>query len=186
MFKHFQNYYWKAGKPYGLGVVDPIQAPYSYRIVVDPYYKRFSIEKYRYAGFEKIVYDSLLLDFRHLTLKDQMAWQREVLKEENDQSVCLLRNQEDRAVLMEILTFEQNQCRTCLTSSAHGIPLALHRMYYRSLQDPFDGVILYDLEGRPVMMKTYETDPQTGEFTILLSEEWNMQTPPALVQQCLS
>lgn len=186
MFKHFQDYYWKEGKPYGRQIVDPAHASISYKIVVDPYYKRFSIEKYRYASFEKVVYDSLLLDFRHLTLKDQMAWQREVLKEEGDRTICLLRNQEDRVVLIETLTFENNQCKTCLTSSVHGIPLALHRMYYRCLQDPFDGVVLYDLEGHPVMIKTYETDPQTEEFTNLLNEEWNMQNPHPLLQQCLS
>jgi hypothetical protein len=175
MFKHFQNYYWKDGKPYGVEVVIPSQAPSSYKIVVDPYYKRFSIEKYRYAFFEKIIYDSILLDFRHLTLKDQIAWEREILKDDPEQSICLLRNQDDRCVLMETLTFEGNQCRSCLTSSIHGIPLSIHRMYYRCLKDHFDGVILYDLEERPVMIKTYETNPQTGEFTNLLTEEWDMQ-----------
>ncbi len=185
MFKYFQNYYWKGGKPYGSEIVDPAQSLFSYKIVVDPYYKRFSIEKYHYSSFEKTIYDSLLLDFRHLTLKDQMAWQREIVKDEEDQSICLLRNQEDRVVLIETLTFEHHQCRTCLTSSVHGIPLSLHRMYYRDLQDPFDGVVLYDGEGRPVMIKTYETDLLTKEFTNLLSEEWNMQTPSPLLQQCL-
>ena len=48
-------------------------------------------------------------------------------------------------------------------------------MYYRRFHDSFDGVILYDIEERPVMMKTYEVDPLTGEFTNLLAEEWNMQ-----------
>lgn len=178
MFKYFQDYYWKAGKPYGVEAVDPFQASSSYKIVADPYYKRISIEKYRYTFFDKIIYDSFLLDFRHLTLKDQIAWERETLKEEKDRSICLLRNQDDRGVLMETLTFEHNQCRSCSTSSVHGIPLSIHRMYYRSLTDSFDGVVLYDVEERPVMMKTYETNPQTGEFTDLLSEEWNMQTLP--------
>lgn len=184
MFKHFQDYYWKGGKPYGSAIVDPSQIATSYKIIVDPYYKRFSVEKYRYVYFEKVIYDSLLLDFRHLTLKDQVAWEREIVQEEKDQSICLLRNQEDRIVLVETLTFEQNQCRSCLTSSVHGIPLSTHRMYYRLLQDPFDGVVLYDMEGRPIMMKTYEIDPLSGDFTNLLSEEWNMQTPPPLIPQC--
>ncbi len=180
MFKHFQDYYWKEGKPYGSQEVEPIEAPISYKIAVDPYYKRFSIEKYQYTGFDKVIYDSCLLDFRHLTLKDQMAWQREILKEEKDLSICLLRNQDDRAILIETLSFENNQCRTCQTNSVHGIPLSIHRMYYQCLQDSFDGVILYDIEKRPVMIKVYETDRVTGEFTNLLMEDWNMQIPPAL------
>jgi hypothetical protein len=183
MFKYFQNYYWKEGKPYGKEEVDPTQASFSYKVVVDPYYKRFSIEKYRYIYFDRIIYDSYLLDFRHLTLKDQMAWQREFLKEEKDSSICLLRNQDDRAILIETLTFEHDRCRTCITSSVHGIPLAIHRMYYRRLNHPFNGVVLYDMEDRPIMMKVYEIDSLTHEFTDLLIEEWNMQTLPTLLQQ---
>lgn len=186
MFKYFQDYYWKEGKPYGSREIHPEQAPFSYKIIVDPYYKRFSIEKYQYAHFDQIIYDSCLLDFRHLTLKDQMAWQREILKEEENSSFCLLRNQEDRAILMETLIFEKEQCRVCTTSSIHGIPLAVHRMYYCHLNDPFNGVVLYDIEKRPVMMKIYEIDPSTGEFTNLLTEEWNMQQLPALLQLCLN
>lgn len=177
MFKHFQDYYWKDGKPYGrTEVVDPTLTPFSYKIIVDPYYKRFSVEKYHYAHFDKIIYDSYLLDFRHLTLKDQTAWQREVMREEKDSSHSLLRNQDDRAILSETLIFEGEQCKECTTHSIHGIPLAVHRMYYRSHHDRFDGVILYDMEKRPVMMKMYEIDLLTGEFTNLLLEEWNMQT----------
>jgi hypothetical protein len=175
MFKHFQDYYWKEGKPYGRKAVEPCLAACSYKIVVDPYYKRFSIEKYNYAHFDRVIYDSYLLDFRHLTLKDQMAWQREVVREDKDSSVCLLRNQDDRAILTETLLFEDEQCRECTTRSVHGITLCVHRMYYRSLKDRFDGVVLYDNEERPVMLKMYETDPLTGEFTNLLFEEWNMQ-----------
>lgn len=181
MFKYFRDYYWKAGKPYGREIIDPACEPVSYKIVVDPYYKRFSIEKYHTGHFDKVVYDSLLLDFRHLTQEHQLAWQREVLSEDNQQSICLLRNQEDRVILKEILCFEDHYCRSCQTHSVHGLPLAIHRMYYKSLQDPFDGVVLYDGEARPVMMKTYETDPITSEFTTLLNEEWNMQNRPALL-----
>lgn len=182
MFKYFRDYYWKAGKPYGREIVDPASLAVSYKIVVDPYYKRFSIEKYHTGHFEKVVYDSLLLDFRHLTQEHQLAWQRELLSEDMHETVCLLRNQEDRVILKETLFFEGDYCRSCQTSSVHGLPLAIHRMYYKSLQDAFDGLILYDLEERPVMMKVYETDALTGEFTTLLSEEWNMQSPHPLLQ----
>ncbi len=178
MFKYFGHYYWKEGKPYGSHEVDPIVNSISYKIITDPYHKRFSIEKYRYKTFDKVIYDSHLLDFRHLTLKDQMAWQREMLHEEENVATSLLRNQEDRALLLENLTFENNVCRACHTSSIHGIPLAIHRMYYRRLNDPFNGVILFDIEESPVMMKTYDVDPLTGEFTDLLKEEWNMLKKP--------
>lgn len=182
MFNHYHDYYWKEGKPYGGQKANPSQAPFSYKIIVDPYYKRFSIEKYQYLHFEKVIYDSCLLDFRHLTVEDQIAWQREVLQERKDVSVCLLRNQEDRAILIETLTFEKGHCRSCTISSAHGIPLSHHHMYYRNLNDSFDGVVLYDIEKHPVMLKVYETDFLTGEFTNLLIEEWNMQTLPFFLQ----
>lgn len=178
MFKHFQDYYWKEGKPYGRQEVDPTQTSCSYKVVVDPYYKRFSIEKYTYTHFDKVVYDSYLLDFRHLTLKDQMAWQREILQEDHHSFVCLLRNQDDRAILIETLLFKNEHCYECTTRSVHGITLCIHRMYYRSLQNQLDGVVLYDVEERPVMLKLYETDSLTGEFTNVLFEEWNMQTYP--------
>lgn len=186
MFKHYETYFWKDGKPYGAKETAQDGSPSSYKIVVDPYYKRFSIEKYQFAFFEKIIYDSNLLDLRHLTIKDQMAWQREVLNEEPDSSRCLLRDQNDRAILYEALTFEKELCRSCVTSSVHGVPIAVHRMYYSQLDDPFNGVVLFDIENRPVMMKVYEIDPITNEFTHLISEEWNMQNIPELIQLCLN
>ena len=61
------------GKPYGRDIIDPTVASTSYKIVSDPYFRRFSVEKYQFLQFEKVVYDSYLLDFRHLTVKDQTA-----------------------------------------------------------------------------------------------------------------
>lgn len=175
MYKHYRNYYWKKGKPCGVEETDAAATPISYKIIVDPYFKRFSIEKYQLARFDQVIYDSMLLDFRHLTLKDQIAWQREILTEEENLSVCLLRDQDDRAVLIETLTYDRNLCRSCIASTVHGVTVAIHRMYYRDQNDPFDGVILYDSEERPVMRKSYERDPKTGEFTVLIKEEWDMQ-----------
>jgi hypothetical protein len=180
MIKYFTSYYWKNGKPYGLGVVDPSQVEFSYKIVVDPYYKRFSIERYQRHHFEKMIYDSSLLDFRHLKPADQAAWQRELIQEEPDKIKYLLRNQEDRAILIETLLFENQRCRSCQLHSIHGFFLSTHHLCYTSLQDTFNGVILFDAENRPVLLKTYEIDPLTEEFTTLIQEEWNMQTLPAL------
>lgn len=184
MYKYYSDYYWKEGKPYGREAVDPSLTNFSYKIVVDPYFKRFSVEKYHFKQFDKVVYDSMLLDFRHLKLINQTAWQREMLKEEEHLSIFLLRNQDDRAILIETIHYEQQQCRWCQTHSIHGLALANHRMYYKNFNDSFDGVILFDLEDRPVLMKIYETDPQTREFTTLLSEEWNMQNLPEVLQTC--
>lgn len=178
MYKHFNDYYWKMGKPYGRKIVDPHSSETSYKIVVDPYYKRFTIEKYIYFTFEKIVYDSALLDFRHLTLGEQIAWRRELLQETDNQEITLLRNQDDRAVFIETLTFIDQHCRHCQTKSTLGIPLAEHRMYYQFMDDFFNGVVLYDMEQRPVMIKTYEIDTNTQEFTNLILEEWNIEILP--------
>lgn len=180
MHKCYRNYYWKAGKPYGQELVVP-ESPLAYKIVTDPYGKRYSIEKYREGQFESVVYDSLLLDFRHLTAANQMAWQRENLKEEETCIVCLLRNQEDRAILLETHHFDKGVCLSCDICSIHGLSLATQRLYYQSKHHPFDGVVLFDLENRPVMMKTYQVDPLSGEFTTLLTEEWDMQVLPPLL-----
>jgi hypothetical protein len=174
MILYYQDYYWRKGKPYGRHSVDPLQPFYSYKIVSDPYHKRYSIEKYRQGVFEKIIYDSIFLDFRHLNPVEQTAWSKEVLKEEQIMK-CLLRNQDDRAVILETYYFEGVFCRLCQLSSIHGFLLSNQRMYYQALKDSFNGVILYDSEDRPVMKKTYRTNLETGEFTVLLSEEWNME-----------
>jgi hypothetical protein len=178
MIKHYQSYFWRMGKPYGKGVLPP-SAECSYKIVTDPYFKRFSVEKYKKGHFDQVIYDSLLLDFRRLNPLNQMAWQKEMLKEQQDISICLLRNEEDRAVLIEKHHFEGDRCRSCTLTSIHGIFLSTHRMYYKALNDSFDGVVLFDVENRPVMMKLYEIDPATGEFSTLLKEEWNMEHPPS-------
>lgn len=171
MIKNYQDYYWKTGKPYGKGIEEH---PHYYRILTDPYGKRYSIEKYLDGAFDKIVYDSQLLDFRHLTPMHQTAWQRERLKEEGNQIHCLLRNQDDRAILFETHYFEENFCVKCEIFSIHRLLVATQRLYYQVKGESFNGVILFDLENRPVMKKTYEWDPETGEFSKLLTEEWNL------------
>jgi len=181
MHHNYRDYYWKMGKPYGREIAEPT-SKVTYKIMTDPYGKRYSIEKYRQGAFEKVVYDSLLLDFRQLTLVNQTAWQRERLKEEGDKVFCLLRNQEDRAILLETHFFADRFCYACEIFSIHGLPLATQKQYYQTRHDPFNGVALFDLEQHPVMLKTYQIDPTTGEFTVLLEENWNMQTVPSLLQ----
>jgi len=169
------------GKPYGLKIVEA-QSAKSYKIVTDAYHKRYSIEKYQQGQFETVIYDSSLLDFRHLKPVDQLAWNRECLKEDNQSAVYILRNQDDRAILIETQLFEKNWCRSCEIRSVHGIPLSTHQMFYQAFGDPFDGVILYDIENHPVMKKTYAIDSITKEFSQLLTEEWDMEKESLLSQ----
>lgn len=176
MINLYLDYYWKNGKPYGKGLMPVNHSGEAYKIVVDPYYKRFSLEKYSKGQFIKVLYDSLLLDFRHLTAKDQYAWEKTVIEETPEIVRCLLRNQDDRAILVETHAFTGRRCRSCTLHSVHGVLLSKHCMYYRELQDPFDGIILWDAEERPIMKKTYAIDPETGEFSDLIHEEWNMET----------
>ncbi len=88
MIKYYQDYYWKRGRPCGIHpVVDAKKCAYSYKIVSDPYHKRYSIEKYRQGLFEKTIYDSLLLDFRYLIPMEQAAWEKESLYEDSEKII---------------------------------------------------------------------------------------------------
>lgn len=175
MNAHYRTYYWKMGRPYGIEKIHS-ESPISYKIIADPYYKRISIEKYHNGQFSKIVYDSIFLDFRHLRSPEQAAWQRVLIQEEDNQMRYLLRNQDDRSILIEIHKFQNHFCCSCAIQSTHGILISTHCMYYTALNDPFNGVILFDSENHPVMQKTYEIHAKTGEFDRLVSEEWNMQS----------
>lgn len=169
MSKLFRDYVWKEGIPYGIKPLTEDQTGTSYKIVMDPYRKRISVESYLDGSFSHIVYDSYLINFRHLNPVEQTAWQ----KEELPSGASLIRNQDDRIVFKETYVFKDELCRECHVSSPHGIPLSTHKMYYKSFGDAFDGVILYDKNDHPVMQKFYSVD-ESGEFNELLSENWNL------------
>lgn len=177
MNKNFKDYFWKEGIPYGIEVADSVSATQglTYKIIMDPYRKRISIESYRQGQFSAVVYDSALLDFRHLKAAEQTAWQKIIIYEGDDGMRCLIRNQEDRLLFVETYLFQEGLCRECRVVSAHGVPLSLHRMFYTALHDAFNGVILYDQNSHPVMSKRYEVDKDTSEFTTLLLEDWNLK-----------
>lgn len=182
MLKHYLDYHWVNGKPYGTQTLEksPIEEQLSFRIVADPYYKRISVEKYKGSHFFETIYDSALLDFRHLKPVDQNAWSKEVIEQSPTQIVALLRNQDDRTLYIETCVFEGLRCRECRIQTVQQIPVSTHKMYYKALGDRFDGVVLYDNSGRPVMFKTYTVHPETGEFADLEKEEWKLdknQTP---------
>lgn len=164
MINRFNSYYWKDGKPYGKDLND--KGPF--RIVVDPYYKRFSIEFYEGENFKKIIYDSNLFDFRSLKDPRQASW----IKMPLSQNESLLKNQEDRIVLKETYSFEKDRPRHCQYSIPQGIAVAYHKLSYSDLGDAFDGVTLFDMNDVPVMQKKYKF--VNGEFTELVQESWQL------------
>ena len=170
----YADYYWKKGVPQGVKKLTDPNANIAYKIVTDPYHKRYTLERYHQGKFETLVYDSFLLDFRKLTPVEQMAWQRETVKETPTELVSLIRNVEDRVVLIEHQFFQNSLCKECLIYSPHQLLVSKQKMFYKSLKDPFDGVILFDLNGKPIMRKKYAIGSE-GEFTDLLEECWDMQ-----------
>ena len=171
MTKYYDDYVWKNGIPYGIRPCEEISL-LSYKIAADPYNKRISIEQYRNGSFAAVIYDSALFDFRQLKLGEQLAWQKTTISETSTNAVCHIRNQDDRLILVEEYIFEGNRCRKCLTSSPQGIPLSIQEILYKELQDPYNGVVLFDANQHPVMLKEYELDENTGEFSNLLNEQW--------------
>lgn len=186
MSKHFKDYIWKGGIPYGIHPVNENEGltPLSYKIVMDPYRKRISIEKYEQDAFDAVIYDSALLDFRHLKAPEQHAWQKTVVSESENTITCMIRNQDDRILFLETHLFSDGLCRECRVKSPHGCLLSIHRMFYTRMKDSFNGVILFDINEHPVMLKKYAVDPHSGEFTDLLEANWEVrdfQAKPASV-----
>jgi hypothetical protein len=190
MLKYYKEYFWKEGTPIGLDPVDEHFSGERYKIVADPYRKRISIEKYQGFDFVSIIYDSALLNFRDLKKPENAAWQKTPgqvpanfnLKnlaqrvENPEELVCsFIRNQDDRLLFIEFCLFSKNLCRECYIYSPHGLPLSLHKMYYVHLADPFNGVVLYDMNAHSVMMKRYEFDESTQLFTTLIDEDWTIK-----------
>jgi hypothetical protein len=180
MSKYHRDYVWKEGIPYGIEAVEPTAAV-AYKIAMDPYRKRIAIEKYAFGQFENIIYDSALLDFRHLKPAEQTAWQKVTLVDEDQRIVAAIYNQDDRLILIETYTFEKAFCRGCLSKSGHGIALSIQKMYYRTLGDAFDGVILFDVNEHPVMFKRYQIEKSSGEFGELIEELWDGGQIPTMM-----
>lgn len=172
MNKYFRSYYWDNGRPRGMDVVMSPEGT-TYKVVVDPYYKRYTLERYDGEKFVDIIYDSALYDFRWLKPQEQAAWHKETIEETEDQSTCLIRNQDDRVIAVERYSFELGLCRCCEISYPSGQIIATQHIRYTKLGEEEDTVTLMDRLGNPVVIKTYEADEATGEFTNMLSEVWN-------------
>lgn len=173
MNPHFRNYRWKGGLPVGIGYHEN-QDGISFKIVMDPYKKRISIEKYEDRKFKALIYDSAMLNFRRLNPSEQMAWEKEVIEELDEKVVCLLRNQEDRIILVEHYFFKEGICKECHGYSPHGNLIMIQRMYYQFLGDAFNGVILFDSNEHPVVLKKYAMNEK--QFADVIEEQWDMHS----------
>ena len=171
--KHYRDYLWKEGIPYGVQALEENMGK-TYKIVSDPYRKWISLEEYIDGNFNRVLYDSSLLDFRKLKPAAHVAWQKVTLKETPDETVCLIRDHNDRVILFEHYLFEKGYCRICRVNSSRGSPLSFQKIFRKELGDSFDGVVLYDINERPVVRKTYKINPDSGEFTDLIEENWNI------------
>ena len=164
---HYRDYRWKEGIPYGIEKCSP--SGVTYKIPMDPYRKRISVEAYRDGAFERLIYDSHLLNFRHLKPEVMLAW------EQTNTGTCTeIRDQDDRLLCIETYTFDGELCRECRITSPHGILIGTHKMHYKALGDTFNGVILFDANDRPVLSKTYEVDEESGQYTELKSESLDL------------
>ncbi len=120
---HYSDYYWDKGMPVGIGK----GLEQSYRIVHDPYYRWISIEHYLNGVYERTVYDSHLLNFRHINPVEQATWQKIPIKQSEAEVICLIRNQDDRALVLETHYFEGHRCRECHARSVHGILVSVQK-----------------------------------------------------------
>lgn len=172
MNSFFKDYRWIKGKPVGF---DPLteesrqnnDRELNFKIVVDPYFKRYTIEQYFGRTFQNVVYDSLLLDFRKISPQEQTAWERQFLEKSEHKELAIIRDIHDRIILKEEYLFQEGLCRSCLIFSPQGWHLATQKIFYRKFGDPFNGVHLYDLLDHLVIEKKYQADEE-GNFLQLL------------------
>ena len=176
--KHYRDYVWKNGIPYGclsMEAKEIQEDQTTYKIVMDPYKKRISIEKYKQLEFIQLVYDSALLDFRALKPLEHTAWQKTLIKETPCNTVSVIRNQDDRIVFFEECFYEGDYCRECRITSPHGILLSVHQISYQALNDSDNTVRLFDANEHLVMYKRYSANKLTGDFDKLISEVWDLE-----------
>lgn len=176
MHKTYKDYIWKNGKPYGSHLTSNLEG-ITYRIPVDPYYKRFSLEQYEEGRFKALIYDSYLFDFRNLKKPEHAQWRKEALSENE----MLFRDEVDRAILKEVYRFENDLPRETEIYTLNGFKVATQKILYEALGDEFNGVKLLDTLGKTVMEKRYAVDVETKEFTTLLLEAWEFKPIGALL-----
>jgi len=154
------DYGWVKGSPRRITEGD------NFFIRSDPYGKRILIEQYEKGKFLKLIHDSSLLDYRKLNPREQLGWSREELSNNR----FLLRDREHTPTLIEEQIYEGERPRECRYYSPHLLYLGHQKIFYEALADPFNGVILYDILGKPVLTKKYAL-LSDGSFGELLVEE---------------
>ena len=162
----YEDYYWSHGIPRGVGKCGAALPALHYKIVSDPYRKRISIERFTQNAFHAVVYDSALFDFRDLAPERQASWQKLSLGDHQ----ALIRDHDDRTILFEDYTFTGGRCSFCKARSPHGPSVSEQMICYRASGDSFDGVVLWDSNRHPVILKKYKIDESSGEFSELIEE----------------
>lgn len=174
MFPYFTDYYWKDGQPVARDQVSVDQMKglqEAYRFVHDSYHKHLTLEHYKEGRFAGVIYDSRLLDYRHLKNEAfQHAWRKERLEETESQVQSVLFDETDRVAMIETYRFEEGRCISCEMTSPHGIPVGTQRLYY---DGPFIGVVLFDANDHPVLAKRYRLGPDQ-QFSKLEETIWNL------------
>jgi hypothetical protein len=162
----YLKFSWKNGTPFG---IDPVQGavPVAYRVIKDPYRKRFSVERYHNLIYQSTVYDSGVFDFRKLRSAEQKVWRREEIEQG-----ALIRDEDDRVILRERYFFLGDVCQELELRSAQDLLVARQTMYYSSLGDPFDGALLFDLEGGVILWKKYALESETNQWSHVISQGW--------------
>lgn len=164
---NYQDYRWKDGIPYGISLPEK-GTIFTYRLFQDPYRKRFSVEEYEKGAFKRVVYDSGSFDFRVLFKEEDAAWQREILEEDPTVMRSIIRNMEERIILIEEHLYKDGICLGCKLYSPQGVFVGTQTVLDKERGDEFDGVKLEDATGRKVLQKKYAKDPVTGDFGALL------------------
>lgn len=154
----YNDYVWVKGKPRGKGVGS------TYKIIQDPYGKRFSIERFQNDAFQDIVYDSNIFDFRTLISKVESSWQK-IPKGESS----LIRDHDDRTIAQEFYAFENDLCTECRIHYPEGPLVAIQRMFYKN--EKLSAMVLFDILERPAGLKIYG---EKGDFAF---ESWDMSDP---------
>lgn len=169
------DYFWKNGAPALINHrKGPLAEGISFKLISDSYQKHLTLEMYRDGAYDHTIYDSLILDFRKLKPVDQTGWRQEIAARGKDEHKVLIRDLDDRVIHIECHTFENSICRKCLIYSCHGWLAAYHKLFYVTLGDSFNGVILFDTHHKPVVIKKYDVDG-SNDFTTLKSETWDMK-----------
>ena len=177
----YQNYRWKNKVPIGqkkLSAVDANKYDRSYKIIHDPYKKHFSIECYSLGIFSHIIYDSNLLDFRLLCYKKQTTWEKECLDKNSGVQQAYIRNHDDRLLCIEKYYFEGNLCRHCHIFSPHDILLCKQKMFYKSLNDTWNGMVLIDNNKQTVLYQVFK-DEIFNSSSLVKEETLNPHLSPS-------